>query len=99
HLEAGAAAEPGCRAQAAVEGVLPAVVGARDPLAGRRLPGLQQLVPAVAADVEEGARRPVRVPEQEGGLGAGLDGPPVAGLGQVRRPADADPGALEEMAH
>ena len=56
----------------------------------------QELVGAVAADVEEAAQRPVVAAHQEDAVAPGDDRALIAGPEEVARRSRADPRALEE---
>src|SRR5438552_161557 len=59
-------------AKPAVQAVRPCMVRARDGLVHLALAGLQQLVPAVAADVRESSEDAVVAPDQQDALPADL---------------------------
>ena len=95
-LEAAGLAEARRALELPVEPVGPGVVRAADELAAGFPAHRQELVPAVAADVVEGAQGVVLAAHEEDGLVAQRDGVLVASLSQAARAADADPASVEK---
>ena len=80
-----------------VEPVGPGVVRAADELAAGLAAHRQKLVPAVEADVVEGAQSAVLAAHEEDRLPAQSDGALVAGVCEAVGAADADPAPVEEV--